>query len=61
MFNVNVLQNATEEQYATLVCPGCGALGILDHEQYQGRVSVQCDCGWHETHNFEALREAGEA
>ncbi len=60
MFNVKVLKNATDDQYATLVCPGCGTKGILDKDQYQGRVSVLCDCGWHETHNFEVAQESEE-
>ena len=47
-------------------CPGCGALGHLDKEQWNGSVSVDCagtppGCKgkYHETHDFgSALRAA---
>ena len=38
-----------------LTCPGCGKVGNLDDDQAHGRVSVQCECGWHETHDFWAI------
>ena len=38
-----------------LTCPGCGTVGYLDDDQARGRVSVHCDCGWHETHDFWAI------
>ena len=34
------------------ICPGCGINAILDDDQYHGRVSIQCDCGYHETHDL---------
>ena len=33
-------------------CPGCGVVALLDPDQYHGRVSIQCDCGYHETHDL---------
>lgn len=42
-------------------CPGCGVLGIVDEDQYQGRVSIQCatdGCGYHETHDLSKAEEA---
>lgn len=44
-----------------LVCPGCGGFGSLDDDQFHGRVSVQCDCGFHETVNFAELVEKEKA
>ncbi len=35
-----------------LVCPRCQKSGLIDEDQYFGRVSIQCDCGFHETINF---------
>lgn len=32
-------------------CPCCGAFGLLDEDQYAGRVSIECACGYHETHD----------
>jgi hypothetical protein len=34
------------------ICPGCGVEAILDDDQYHGRVSILCDCGYHETHDL---------
>ena len=31
-------------------CPGCKVLTIVDPDQAAGKVSMQCDCGYHETH-----------
>lgn len=41
------------------ICPGCGVEEILDDDQYHGRVSIQCDCGYHETHDLSRGEEAG--
>lgn len=38
-----------------LRCPGCGRLGVIDEDQFHGRVSVDCfdeACPFHETHDF---------
>jgi len=36
-------------------CPGCGVWGIIDDDQFHGRVSILCDCGFHETINLAKL------
>lgn len=36
-------------------CPGCGVWGIIDDDQFFGRVSILCDCGFHETINLAEL------
>lgn len=28
-------------------CPDCKGLGTIDRDQYEGKVSVVCECGWH--------------
>lgn len=35
-----------------LQCPQCGTWGYLDDDQFHGRVSTQCACGFHETVNW---------
>ena len=30
-------------------CPNCGTWGYIDNDQFFGRVSILCDCGFHET------------
>lgn len=37
-----------------LRCPGCGEWGELDDDQLRARVSVQHECGFHETRDFAA-------
>lgn len=49
------------EPTLTLTCPGCGTYGYLDDDQAHGRVSVLCECGWHETHDFWSLLRGGGA
>jgi hypothetical protein len=41
-----------------LRCPSCGDEKYLDDDQFHGRVSVLCDCGFHETVNFSHLQQA---
>ena len=36
-------------------CPGCGVWGIIDDDQFHGRVSILCECGFHETINLAEL------
>jgi hypothetical protein len=38
-----------------LKCPKCGIWGYLDDDQINGRVSILCDCGFHETINCQAI------
>lgn len=42
-------------------CPGCGQWGVIDGEQYIGRVSIDCpDCDYHETHDCRCAARGGE-
>ena len=36
-------------------CPECGVWGIIDDDQFHGRVSILCECGFHETINLAEL------
>ena len=48
-------------------CPACGHEGIIDDDQFHGRVSINhddcgrqwkpslCDCTWHETHDLASM------
>lgn len=36
-----------------LQCPKCKQWGYLDDDQFNGRISTQCGCGFHETINFK--------
>ena len=39
-----------------LKCPGCGAWGDLDDDQFHGRISVlHEECGFHDTQNWGAI------
>jgi hypothetical protein len=43
-----------------LACPKCGQKGLLDNDQFHGRVSVMCpndECDYHETHDFSKVVE----
>jgi hypothetical protein len=33
----------------------CRRVGLIDEDQYFGRVSIQCQCGFHETINFSRI------
>lgn len=30
-------------------CPECKIWGQIDNDQYNGRISILCNCGFHET------------
>lgn len=34
-------------------CPNCDVWAEIDDDQYHGKVSMLCGCGYHETHNFQ--------
>lgn len=34
---------------AIVVCPLCSVEGFADEDQLLGRVSIECECGYHET------------
>lgn len=36
-------------------CPGCGQWAYMDNDQWHGRVSTMCDCGYHETHSYKQV------
>lgn len=39
-----------------LQCPGCGAWGDLDDDQFHGRVStLHEECGFHETRDWSVV------
>ncbi len=43
------------EPFAVVRCPGCKGAGAIDTDQYQGKVSIDCDnadCDYHETHDL---------
>ena len=48
---ISPIDNPTDHQYAMFTCPKCGALGIIDKDQFEGKVSMICPstCGFHET------------
>ena len=36
-----------------LLCPACKQWGSIDNDQFNGKISVQCECGnYHETVDF---------
>lgn len=50
---------ATAESFPLFRCPGCGLVGEIDEDQFHGRVSIVCPCGYHETRDWSAeLRAA---
>lgn len=42
-------------------CPGCGEWAYMDGDQWHGRVSVEHECGYHETHDYSATLDAALA
>lgn len=55
--NVQKLVDPTPDSYAVCNCPNCGAFTVMDEDQYHGRVSMLCDCGYHETHDMAQLEK----
>jgi hypothetical protein len=43
---------ADTRYYVKIRCPSCKAIGWIDKEQFEGKVSIVCGCGWHETHDL---------
>ena len=37
---------------ALIQCLACDRKAWIDREQYEGAVSIVCECGWHETHDL---------
>lgn len=46
-----------DKDITQLCCPDCGKWGMLDEDQLAGKVSILCDCGFHETLNFNSNPE----
>lgn len=54
----HVARDSERYNVIKLRCPACGTFADIDHDQYMGRVSVECStpgCAFHETHNFAQL------
>lgn len=47
-------QTGPLDEYAKIYfeCPKCLRWAGCHPEQFFGRVSMVCECGWHETHNL---------
>lgn len=50
-----IFEGNNDARYASLTCPKCGIVASIDRDQYEGRVSILCDCGWHETIDFREV------
>lgn len=47
-----------------LLCPECGQWNKIDHQQYDGQVSIVCataGCSFHETHHWSGTGYATDA
>lgn len=47
--------NLDNQKTYKLRCPKCGVWGFLDDDQFNGRISILCDCGFHETIDFKTV------
>lgn len=48
------------EQQRKIKCPDCGIWGLIDDDQWHGRVSVNCpNCDYHETHDLASMYADG--
>ena len=46
---------ATQESFPLFRCPKCKCSGVIDEDQFHGRVSIQCpheSCDYHETKDW---------
>lgn len=51
---MKILVNPTDDEYATFDCPKCGLHGVVDKDQYEGKVSIDCPkCEFHEMINLD--------
>lgn len=42
-----------------LQCPKCEVWGDIDQDQIEGKISLLCECGFHETENIiKKLKDA---
>lgn len=45
------------EAFPLFRCPGCKQTGIIDKEQYEGIISIQChNCNYHETKDWSDVK-----
>ncbi len=49
---ITYLENNVKSLRWWIQCPNCNIKGMADIDQMRGRVSIQCDCGYHETHEL---------
>lgn len=49
---VTLIDGDKKELIWRLRCPDCDVVAIADVDQMRGRVSILCDCGYHETHEL---------
>ena len=49
------------EEAIKVKCPRCNTWGLVDADQVHGRVSMECECGFHETHDINPIVEAVRA
>lgn len=48
-----LIKTTNKENLAAVVqCPKCERKAWVDREQFEGKVSMVCECGWHETHDL---------
>lgn len=48
---------ATAETFPLFRCPQCLTSGFIDEDQLYGRVSILCNCGYHQMRDWS--REEG--
>jgi hypothetical protein len=44
----------------TVKCPKCGKVGVLDEDQFFGRISTECPregCGFHEMVDWSKIKD----
>lgn len=60
MFNLQKVKKVILDGKETwkLQCPKCQQWGYLDDDQFNGRISTQCECGFHETINFKKSKKS---
>jgi hypothetical protein len=52
-------EHSTDGCYARIRCPICKFAGWVDKDQYDGRISIQCDqpgCTYHEVHDLRIFK-----
>ena len=56
MYELKMVERIEDGEEKTIVtkfkCPDCKVWGDIDDDQFKGKVSILCDCGFHETIDF---------